>query len=171
MVGVTDKPPDGLPEALTQFRWLRGTYLDQMAVAESVLDAYLFNYLNLPELHRPLFYGTVLSRVSLGKKVEMMCDFIDHSTLDVGDLKSRLKKAVEFRNRCAHAHLQPALAMGGVVSADRANFVGWRKGRLHEEPVTTADFHERLDEISPLLNDLLDFMCKVADTREANLGR
>jgi hypothetical protein len=128
---VSLPPPDGWPEALTKLRWLRGTYLDLKATFEGILDAQLFEYLAPPADHRLLFYGSVLPRIQLRAKVEMMCDFIDHfdQSSDWDDLKRRLQEALVFRNRCAHAHVQPAKQNDGSW---QANIVEWKHGKLRE---------------------------------------
>ncbi len=161
---MTSLTPEGWPEALTRLRWLRGTYLDQMVTFEGLLDARLFEYLAIPEELRMLTYGAVLTRVTLRGKVEMMCDFIEHfdSSGQWNDLKVRLSEAVDFRNRCAHAHLEPVLETDGTWSA---SFVRWRKGEIHRIPISDSEFVRQTEEISFLVSELLRFANAVAEER------
>jgi hypothetical protein len=159
----TPRPPEGFPEAVTKLRWARGCYLDQMIVFETVLDSYLFGYLGAPEIRRNLFYGTICQRLTLMQKVETMCDFIQDSGLDgqFDQLKADLKEAVTFRNRCAHAHIQPVVDDGGTFTSARATVVEWRRGSVRETAITEEEMSKRLEAVPAVIEQLRQFMSGV----------
>lgn len=123
------RPPEGFPEAITQLRHLRGTYLDQVVTLETVLDAFLFDYLAAPEHHRQLFHGTVARRLSLRDKVETMCDFIDDFALLAPDgdlphseLQRSLRDAVTWLFASRRPRMRALNSGGRIVLARRAAF-------------------------------------------------
>lgn len=162
-----DIESSGFPQAVTRLRWLRGAYLDQVVVLEGVLDAYLFEYLAPPEAHRTLFYGVVLQRIGLNAKVQIMIDFVRDAGLaeEFGDIAVSLNAIVQFRNQCAHAHLQPKVSED-LWSAEEASIVTWKKGELRTVPITQAEFEQRLDDVPKVFHRLWEFMCRVATARE-----
>jgi hypothetical protein len=168
---VEHEPPKGFPEAVRKLRWLRGTYLDQMVVLEGIVDGYLFDYLAPPEQHRLLFYGSILTRMTLQQKVQMMCKVIEHSGLrsEFPDLQARLRALVAFRNRCAHAHIQPTGDRDGGYTSAEGVFVEWKKGQLRRTAISEAEFGERLEDIPAVLHDLWRFGCRVATLRESGM--
>ena len=162
---MTSQPPPGWPEALTRLRWFRGTYLDQMVTFEAILDARIFEYLEVPEDLRMLFYGAVTTRMGLRAKKEMICDFIDHfdQSGEWLDLKAGIRDSVDFRNRCAHWHIEPIPASDGSWEA---NFVRWRRGEIQRMPITEEEFTRRTEQISALVSELLRFASSVATSKE-----
>jgi len=132
---------------------------------EAILDARIFEYLNIQEDLRMLFYGAVAARTRLRAKTEMVCDFIDHfgTSDEWADLKAGLRDSVDFRNRCAHSHLEPVQSADGSWSA---NFVRWKNGQIQWIPITEDEFARRTEQVSVLATELLRFANSVATARE-----
>jgi hypothetical protein len=160
-------PPPGFPEALTHLRWVRGTFLDQMVMLEEVLDAYLVDYLAIPDGLRLLAYASLTSKLMLARKGEMMCEMIDHSGLgeEFDDLKRELRAVIAFRNKLAHSRMAPSWADDGSVGVDAAVIIGWQKGELRETPLPPTQVNEWLERVPSLQSRLWEFMSRVATIR------
>ena len=138
-------------------RYLRGRFLNSVAVIESDIAAILTEYFcTIDGAKRELFYLKVAEKLSLQKKKEILIDIVkaDYPRYweENKEFLNSLQQIQEFRNKLAHSVLDVSDEALARPLEEGVGFVQWQKG----SPITDEEFQDWEVKANVLLSTLSD---------------
>jgi len=139
-------------------RYLRGSFLNSVAVIERDIAAILTEYFcRIDEEKRELFFSKVAEKLSLQKKKEILIEIVKADYPRYWEKNKQflnnLQQIQEFRNKLAHSVLDVSDEALARPLEEGVGFIQWQKGN----PITDDEFQEwevKANMLSSTLSDI-----------------